>query len=534
MRFVPLRLGRVHLMILMSASLVVIVAAVLGWLGWRMSDQEAMLSRQASMLRLNFWADGLPGTFRRYVGATEDNLFQVDATKALPLVRAQWPGPLGGPPMLLVRLTDEGLEIDPPYEASDSQLTPAQSIALSQVLESLRKEWREFRQGQATTLNKRLTTIDDVPTLTLVDANPTRLVAGVYLGERAILGPWLLDLNPPGARGGRWVLSFVDVRLVDYVRRQYLGRDADAAYGELGDDFPWQFRVVERRKLDADSALALTRLVPAAQPALRRVGIVPVLILTIGVVTAGCYALARGTLREAAAARLQSDFVAAVSHEFRSPLTTMAQLTEVLADGRVSEEPRRRVYFDVLHQQTSRLHRLVEDLLAFGLVNAGRWQCQLEPLELCQFLRDCVGAFQRSSPNAPITVNCSQPSIWIDGDQDGLTRVVRNLLENAVKYSPAHTPVVVDLARSTVSVTISVRDQGMGIPAHEQKRIFEKFTRGDAAKKACIAGTGIGLAMVKELVLAHRGDVRVESAVGAGSTLVVTLPARPTPPEPQS
>ena len=258
------------------------------------------------------------------------------------------------------------------------------------------------------------------------------------------------------------------------------------------------------------------------------------LILTIGVVCAGCYALARGTLREAIAARSQSDFVAAVSHEFRSPLTTMTQLTELLADGRVSDESRRQVYFDVLNQQTSRLHRLVEDLLEFGLVNSGRWQCQFEPVELCQLVRDAVAAYQTSSPAAAITLKVTEPPIWIDGDPESLQRVIRNLLENAVKYSPAHTPVFVDVARNGANATIAVRDNGMGIPSHEQSRIFDKFTRGEGAKKACIAGTGIGLAMVKELVVAHGGDVSVESAVGSGSTFVVTLPTRSAPCEPGS
>jgi len=291
-------------------------------------------------------------------------------------------------------------------------------------------------------------------------------------------------------------------------------------YRDLAPDLPWQLRVVERRR---DGAVAANRN-----------GTIAVLILTIAVVCAGSYALARGTLREAIAARSQSDFVAAVSHEFRSPLTTMTQLTELLADGRVSEESRRRVYFDVLHQQTSRLHRLVEDLLEFGLVNSGRWQCPFEPLELCQLVRDSVNAYQTSSPAAAITVNVTQPSMWIDGDPESLKRVIRNLLENAVKYSPAQTPVFVEVSRSAAHATIAVRDEGMGIPPHEQRRIFEKFTRGDAAKKACIAGTGIGLAMVKELVVAHGGDVSVDSAIGSGSTFLVTLPTRCAPCEPRS
>ena len=523
MPFVPLRLRRVHVVVAISASIVLIVAAVLAWLGWRMSRQETALSRTTSILRLTAAADAFRKDSQWHVGDTEDSLFQVDATTPLPLVHAQRPSFVKRG-ALLVRLTDAGIESDQTSEASGSRLTQAERLAFSEVVESLQHEWREFGQRGATNLNKRLTTSGVVPTLTLIDANPTRLIAGVYLGE-----PVITDLLAGPLTNGAFA-AFYEVNLVDYLSPNDCG-SAGKVCRDLAADLPWLLRVVERPREDP-----LRRNVEARFGALaaRRNWTMAVLILTIGVVFAGCYALARGTLREATAARLQSDFVAAVSHEFRSPLTTMAQFTELLADGRVSEESRRRVYFDVLHQQTSRLHRLVEDLLDFGLVNAGRWQCQFEPLELCQLVRDSVNAYQTSSPAAAITVNVTQPPIWIDGDPESLKRVIRNLLENAAKYSPAQTPVFVDVSRSAAHATIAVRDEGMGIPPHEQRRIFEKFTRGDAAKKACIAGTGIGLAMVKELVVAHGGDVSVDSAIGSGSTFLVTLPTRCAPCEPQS
>ena len=152
----------------------------------RLADvrQDTELSRQARLLRLSFYADGFLQDFQWQVGDTEDNLFQIDATTALPIVRAQRPS-LVKRDALLVRLTEAGIESDL-TEESGSRVTPAERLAFSQVLESLHNEWREFREGRATTLNKRIATSGVVSTLTLIDANPTRLVASVFLGERAI------------------------------------------------------------------------------------------------------------------------------------------------------------------------------------------------------------------------------------------------------------------------------------------------------------------------------------------------------------
>ena len=105
-----------------------------------------------------------------------------------------------------------------------------------------------------------------------------------------------------------------------------------------------------------------------------------------------------------------------------------------------------------------------------------------------------------------------------------MRRAVRNLLDNAVKYSPNAATVWVSTACDDRRAVVRVRDEGIGIPVHEQPRIFEEFVRGDAAKRACIRGTGIGLAMVKTIVRAHRGDVRVSSEVGSGSTFELRLP----------
>ncbi|MGH9718822.1 MAG: sensor histidine kinase [Bryobacteraceae bacterium] len=245
------------------------------------------------------------------------------------------------------------------------------------------------------------------------------------------------------------------------------------------------------------------------------------------IVALACYAMARGVLRELQVVRLQSDFVSAVSHEFRSPLTTLRQLTELLAHGRVPDESRRSLYFDVLQRETSRLHRLVENLLDFGRMEADRRQYSREPLDFTELVRDSVREYEDEIRASGYTIELAaeSPGTTVRADREALRRVVRNLLENAVKYSPECRTVWVEAAADSREAVLRVRDSGIGIAPEEQSRIFDRFVRGEAAKRACIQGTGIGLAMVKEIVLAHHGDVAVASESGRGSTFTVRLPA---------
>jgi len=243
-------------------------------------------------------------------------------------------------------------------------------------------------------------------------------------------------------------------------------------------------------------------------------------------VIAGVYAVTRAVARELAVARLQSDFVAAVSHEFRTPLTSLRQLTEILIDERVTSDERRAAYYRALGRQTDRLHRLVEGLLDFGRMEAGTSPYRLEPLDACALVRSVVEEFERDAAGRgfKIDLDVDGTSAMVAGDRDALTNALWNLLDNAVKYSPASRTVWVSVEQDRSRLRIRVRDEGLGIPAGEHRAIFDKFVRGATAKAERIKGTGIGLAMVEHIVKAHGGDVRVESAVGAGSTFTIALP----------
>jgi len=246
------------------------------------------------------------------------------------------------------------------------------------------------------------------------------------------------------------------------------------------------------------------------------------------VIAAGSYSVARAIAHEFAVMRLQSDFVSAVSHEFRTPLTSLRQLSETLNSDRPLEEDRRRRYYQALDRATRRLQKLVEGLLDFGRMESGAMVYRKRELDARDLVASLADEFQRESADSGCQIELKAaddiPSIY--ADPEALGNAVWNLLDNAVKYSPDCRSIGVEVEREGTGLAIRVRDRGVGIPADEQRRILRKFVRGTAAQTLGIKGTGIGLAMVKHVVDAHGGALRLESEPGQGSTFTIWLPAR--------
>jgi signal transduction histidine kinase len=258
----------------------------------------------------------------------------------------------------------------------------------------------------------------------------------------------------------------------------------------------------------------------------RRRLLVSGLVLLATVVFIASYFVMRGISRELALARLQSDFVAAVSHEFRTPLTSLRQFTDMLKDNPDLGPERRRLAYDVQSRSTDRLMRLVESLLDLGKMEAAAPAIAPTLQDCADLIGGVVRDFRTETAATGQTVDFSAAGrAMAMVDAEALTRAVRNLLDNAVKYSPGHEPVEVNVRGSHDEVTIRVADHGIGIPADERARIFSKFHRGEQARRRGIKGTGIGLALVAEIVRAHRGRVSVDSAEGTGSVFTITLPA---------
>ena len=244
------------------------------------------------------------------------------------------------------------------------------------------------------------------------------------------------------------------------------------------------------------------------------------------VLFAGSYFIMRSIDRERAVSRLQSEFVSTVSHEFRTPLTSLRQLSEMLSKGRVPTEDLRQKSYDILSRESERLQRLVESLLDFGRIEARAFLYHYEHLDPVTLVGNLVAEFQEKAAAQGYHVELARAGEYppIHADREALGLALRNLLDNAVKYSPDCRTVWVEMARERDRLAIRVRDQGMGIPASEQKEIFKRFVRGTGSRAAHIPGTGIGLAMARHIIEAHDGEIRLESELGRGSTFTILLP----------
>jgi signal transduction histidine kinase/tetratricopeptide (TPR) repeat protein len=243
----------------------------------------------------------------------------------------------------------------------------------------------------------------------------------------------------------------------------------------------------------------------------------------------GGYLTVRIVKRELEIARLRADFVSTVSHEFRSPLTGIRQLGGMLLDGRVTDPEKQRGYFKMIVQESDRLSRLVENILDFSRMEEGRREYRFEPLDPSPWLRTLVADFvtEIAANGAAVEADIQDGLPPISADKEALGSAVRNLLDNAVKYSPGSKTVWLDAGAAGDAVKISVRDKGVGISENDRKRIFDRFYRAEGEISKRIKGAGLGLSLVKHVVTAHGGTVECQSRVGEGSIFTIRLPAVP-------
>jgi signal transduction histidine kinase len=384
--------------------------------------------------------------------------------------------------------------------SGNSEPVPAEAAALSAVVS---QAWPDINREQAP---RGQTTI-------WVDQHPWFLIWRAVPGRKAVLISKPESLLKPVFAGGDVSSAAVDSegRLVAG-RRNGTGHAVVRTPAET--QLPWTLYLTSAQGFDETGMLVRQRF------------LFLVTAVMVAFLVAGAYFIARAIRGDLAVARMQSDFVSAVSHEFRSPLTSIRQLSEILALGRVPNEDRRHVYYEMLVSETKRLQRLVEALLNFGRMEAGVRQYRFEPLDTAALVSRVAAEFemQIAGSGRHIELEGLEGLCTIDADPEALSVALRNLVDNALKYAPDCPTVQVQWGIEKSHVAIRVRDHGPGIPASEKRAIFRKFVRGSTAEAANVKGSGVGLAMVRHIVAAHGGDVTLASEPGSGSVFTILLP----------
>jgi two-component system phosphate regulon sensor histidine kinase PhoR len=236
--------------------------------------------------------------------------------------------------------------------------------------------------------------------------------------------------------------------------------------------------------------------------------------------------------------RVRRDFVANVSHEFRTPLTAIQGFAETLLAGAMDDPQNRERFLEIIVEHSRRLARLTEDLLKLSKMDADRLELEIRRVSVSQLIESCIETAQHRATEKEIAISV-QPSAAVPdiaGDRRRLAEVLQNLLDNALQYTLSRGEILVSVQARDTEVVFTVADTGIGIPKADQSRIFERFYRVDAARSRELGGTGLGLSIAKHIVEVHGGRIWVDSEVGRGSQFHFTVPLfdaerapRPTP-----
>ncbi|HEX6958196.1 MAG TPA: ATP-binding protein [Ferrovibrio sp.] len=227
------------------------------------------------------------------------------------------------------------------------------------------------------------------------------------------------------------------------------------------------------------------------------------------------------------AEQMRADFVANASHELRTPLSSLVGFIETLLGPAKDDEAARIRFLGIMREQAGRMSRLVQDLLSLSQIELREHDRPADAVALAPLLRDTVAALQpqAEAKQMPLNLDLDETLPPIRGDRDELMQVFQNLIDNAIKYGSAETPVDIRLARLDPDwLEVAVRDHGEGIPREHLPRLTERFYRVDSARSRDLGGTGLGLAIVKHILNRHRGRLSIESSPGQGSTFFVRLP----------
>jgi signal transduction histidine kinase len=342
-------------------------------------------------------------------------------------------------------------------------------------------------------------------------------VAGLQLSSKHILNAFIPNI----------LSSFVDAKLGIGIRDErnkmvFATRDQQTYQLQMGlaPVFPqWTLGVDYRNASIAE----------IARENFRRSLLFSAIVLSFLIV--GIVLTLRAAGREMRLAEAKSAFVSNVSHELKTPLALIRLFAETLELGRVKSPEKAQEYYHIINNESSRLTRLINNILDFSKIEAGRKQYEFERADAGGIVGEVVRSYECAITNEGFQLRTriepDLPPVLVD--RAAICQAVLNLLNNAVKYSDAQKQIDVSVSRADDKIAIEVRDQGIGIPQSEQRRIFDKFYRISNGLLHERRGTGLGLTLVKHIVDAHKGDIHVSSSPGKGSTFTILVPAYESP-----
>jgi signal transduction histidine kinase len=242
----------------------------------------------------------------------------------------------------------------------------------------------------------------------------------------------------------------------------------------------------------------------------------------------GAFLIVRTISHEVEILKIKSDFVSSVSHEFKTPLTSIKALAERLKEGKVKDQSKAEQYFSVISQDTEKLTRLVKNILDFSKTEEGKKEYEFTETDVAQFMTQQIENFRKVEiqKGAKIHTQIPKDIPHLFVDRDALSQAIINLLDNASKFSPDKKEISIILKSDAENIIIEVKDKGIGIPQDEINKIFDKFYQGKSTLRHSVTGTGLGLTLVRHIVEAHGGRISVESKIGQGSTFALIFPIK--------
>ncbi|MEP6664590.1 MAG: HAMP domain-containing sensor histidine kinase, partial [Verrucomicrobiota bacterium] len=254
--------------------------------------------------------------------------------------------------------------------------------------------------------------------------------------------------------------------------------------------------------------------------------LIALLVLTIGI---GGALIVRSLNAELRLARQKTDFVSNVSHELKTPLTSIRMFSELLAEGRVAESAKQKSYLHIISAEASRLTRLINNVLDFSRLESGEKKYQFQPCDLVEVVRAATEMFRPHLEAGGFKFECVLPEtgIFVRGDTDALSQIIVNLLSNAEKYSGERKEIFVTMELKQTPLPhaeIKIFDRGLGVPRGSGEKIFEKFYRAHDSLHSGIQGSGLGLTIARQIARAHGGELIYESREGGGSCFTFRIP----------